>query len=84
MVNMANNDNKTTIIGKKQVLRHLHLCNVEIITLAFDADESYKQDIIDNAKIFDVPVIIGDSKQTIAQQYNIDVDCAVVATLKDI
>lgn len=84
MVNMANNDNKTTIIGKKQVLRNLHLCNVESITLAFDADEGYKQDIIDTAKIFDVPVIIGDSKQAIAQQYNIEVDCAVVATLKDI
>lgn len=79
---MGNRVNIDVVVGQRQVMRQLKQQNISKILLACDAEESYKQSIIDSAKAHNVPISIVGTSHDIATTYEIEVKSAVVGVLK--
>lgn len=70
------------LIGLKQTLRALQEENVELCILAKDADDKFKQCVIEACESKSVKVIIGDERKKMGKYCDIDVGAAVVCVLK--
>ncbi|MCM1194571.1 MAG: ribosomal L7Ae/L30e/S12e/Gadd45 family protein [Firmicutes bacterium] len=77
---MANND-KTVVIGKRQILRELKNKNVREIRIASDAETQYIHSLIEAAKENSVKYVINGSMADISSEYGIDVPSGAVGLL---
>ncbi len=67
------------IIGMKQTLKSMNNGVISEIFIAEDVDQFITDKIIEEAKRFDIPYTLVDSKKQLGKACNIDVDASVVA-----
>lgn len=76
------NDRKT-VVGKKQILRLLKENSLQSVRVATDVEADYAESILAAAKQYGTPAEVFGTRQQIADAFGIEVPCGAVGFLKN-